>query len=85
MAEVLELSTWAMDSVLQETHRLNMKELRIIESIDIYRILAKNWRKMGTGKVSGSGIEMVSGSIIQYLAHPLALRARHLLLPHALI
>ena len=55
MAEVLELSTWAMDSVLQETHRLNMKELRIIESIDIYRILAKNWRKMGTGKVSGSG------------------------------
>lgn len=43
MAEVIEHSTWAMDSVIGETHRHGMKELRIVESIDIYRELASHW------------------------------------------
>ena len=50
MAEVLELSTWAMDSVLQETHRLGMKELRIVESIEVYRLLTRHWKAISSDK-----------------------------------
>lgn len=53
MAEVIEYSTWAMDSVLRETHRHGMKELRIVESIDIYRELASHWAKKKQQLVEG--------------------------------
>lgn len=55
MAEVIEYSTWAMDNVLRETHRHGMKELRIVESIDIYRKLASHWAEKKR-KQLGSGV-----------------------------
>jgi pyridoxal kinase len=49
MAQVIEYSTWAMDNVLRTTHAHGMKELRIVESFDIYRALAGHWEAIRNG------------------------------------